>query len=1141
MSLWEPEKKSMNKIKAPSRSVNTEKALRAEDLPPLREFRPRTRSTRATFKVAEPVRKLLKARKPEFMGKRLLEPTEKERARGEQTRDTSSYVCEYDLEFARRFLDALAGPEAKIHWTFLDDGKRGLPPIQEYRTFADVLPDLVRRNLDGYGVFYALHETPTGKRSNASIGRVRAFAADFDDALPLLENIPLEPSAVFRTSSRGVHFIWFLDGDCTHEQFTGMQKTIAGVLGSDPKISDPARILRLPGTLHWKREPAEHAMPVMLEIGNRYSLEQVSEAFAARQQLHGGGKRGGSSSTTVAGRSMGEIPTPSSAEVDAVPLKSRMQWCADHLAGEHDVRGHDFFKVACLGHDYGVPALHFLQMVEFWAKDRLRHRRTDTRFTRDELSHYVGEAYDHAKLPWGWRSVEKHDLNEWVASMVRPTPEELAEREADRERAQRRWSETAKALSNQDRLLSRAPGETAKALFNQDHLLSLALNPALDFDTEAESACPPLAQRPRVVFCRAPMGKGKTRFMVDRTRGRSMLAVTALVSLVHNLAERYGDCAVYSDEDGPDAERVATTLKSIGRIAVRERDCVVIDEISTVLAFLVDSGMCLHPASDLAVLVQAVCMARETWIADADLTDDQIALCMGLIAEARPDTEFVLLDQAPDPEKPQRAVQRYSLSKGRAELYRLVDDWKAGDAPLVVPTTSRKEVDTLVRAIHKRRPDLSVRGVNSDNAKEPEVQEALKDPDTLLEGVDVFVYSPSVATGVSFQRPAAKVFVVQSYDEVPAATVCQMAMRFRNVLDPVVGWASPRWTADDRAPTDPPTIRRQALGYADATDKVVRDAAVEFRFDGIDRRPTNEEFMAVYVEVQIRKNRQKNDPWGVTTQAIRRHGWLVYDDSDREPTGAELGRLKAWKRERQAATKASDAEYSAGVMGATSVSVECLDRLQAQPVLTVDERYAIVRTQIEAFYGRAPDQELIERDDRGKWRGRVAQYIEVWAYQDPEMRGVLSMREANATRGKSAAEYKNRLLRTILLSDLLHEFRAVVGGGGLFDTVTADRGALETFAWDYYQRHAKDFQGLFRSKLSDRDKAVQWLNRMLARTGVLTDAHKKGNAERGEERRHYTYDWSQAEADGEHLRRVLVSDTVLMRAQALDLSCLLAA
>ena len=1072
----------------------------------------------------------------------------------------------HTVESTSKLLDMVGDDH---QFTLLPDNPadKAAPPRKvDARTWREAAPELLEATTGvyvpelgrtvRYGAFFTLGETTGRSRRKETMGAPRVLAADFDhkDGQLPPEKWPLLPSAkVF--SGGGTHAYWKIKDpeNCSQELFVELQRAIAARLGSDPAVAKATQIMRVP-ILNNKRD-VPRACHVEWVNDMTYTVDQLCAVF-----LDG-----------ASGPSRRPVPSladdVTTEQVEAIPLGFRLERCRDRLWAFSDTFGHDFFRVACTGHDYGVPKQDFFEMVKEWAAKHLWHRQTDNRFTDDEIAEYVNEAYKYAKRAYGAKAAEAHELHTIGCALAAatgsapsapvsgvdlysdsllngaggasagaangpvraftapvsgvdlysdslpgaPYPEWCASRAGG--------SIDGVPVTERVRVADLAPGSVTRVKLNPGARVADNVDKVLDYDG-AEGV---------ITFSRAPLGAGKTHWAAKMLEQyATALAVASHVALTQNLAERYS-AGLYSDKGGPEAKRVATTLKSLTKVNGDPagtfkthgfaREGVILDEADDALQFLFTALMD-NPSATKAHLLWALAAAKHGIVTSADLTEDVIQLFIDALRKLRPDLRFVILEQDPDPKRTQRVIEWTNVGDGLARFYEAVDNHRPGDLPIVLAVTSAAAPMEIARAIKLRHRQKRVFACSSRNSKRPEIQAALRHPDQIVADHDVIITSPSIQSGVSFDAPVGKVFVQQSYEGVHGRSVCQMAMRFRNVADPRIVWGTTLWNARNNLPEDAFTLRRNLLGYADKTDDVVSEAKVAYELDfDRTRRPTDPVLLDMRVLVQREQNRMRNDPRGVTYEAMLRHGWKVADQAWRDPDKA---RLKAWKRVRGLGKKHDDDDYVRGVMEAEKLTFSELDRIEAQPTQTADEESAVQRTKIETFYGQKADDELIRRDDRGKWRRRVQQYVDVRCLDDHDGRRFLYWREAQGITGRSVAEYRHSLLKTQLLAGLVRALEDAtmslaesfdvqgfgVGGPSQF-ALAADKAA--EVAWRYHQEHAESFRVLFRSVLSDETKAVHWLNGHMRRMGAIIETKRDLDANRT-----YYYDFTQAHQDGAH-------------------------
>lgn len=181
------------------------------------------------------------------------------------------------------FIKTLAGEsEAPVTFqAFDDDAKRKGRELARvmHGSIHELADTLAALNDRGAGVFVCVNETDGNGRTAANVIGLRALFVDADET-ELPTTWPLEPSIIVQ-SKRGLHAYWLLHPGEPLELFTGAQKQLATTLGTDPKVSDLPRVMRLPGFMHRKGEPFQVRL-VSAEPENVYSVWQLLQAFPAR-------------------------------------------------------------------------------------------------------------------------------------------------------------------------------------------------------------------------------------------------------------------------------------------------------------------------------------------------------------------------------------------------------------------------------------------------------------------------------------------------------------------------------------------------------------------------------------------------------------------------------------------------------------------------------------------------------------------------------------------------------------------------------------------------------------------------------------------------------------------------------------------
>jgi hypothetical protein len=205
-------------------------------------------------------------------------------------------------------LEAL-GQERPVYW-FCDDKKRGKPPFERLVVETELAK---QHDLGSFFCVNLLGEQKNDKghlRHESNVLRPLACFADFDtgtleEQVEKILHSPIEPSAIVK-SGRGYHLYWFLTLTAREDlkKWTAIQKSIAKHFGSDEAVSDPARLMRLPGSWHCKGEPVlvtlDKCDPTL-----RYDLSEIEIEFPIVKEKKRGVETLLDSPTKEGGRNVG--------------------------------------------------------------------------------------------------------------------------------------------------------------------------------------------------------------------------------------------------------------------------------------------------------------------------------------------------------------------------------------------------------------------------------------------------------------------------------------------------------------------------------------------------------------------------------------------------------------------------------------------------------------------------------------------------------------------------------------------------------------------------------------------------------------------------------------------------------------------
>lgn len=238
---------------------------------------------------------------------------------------------------AAGFIEALAYGAPVTFQTFDDRGQdRSLARIF-HGSYEDVKGALRSLNEQGAGVFVCVAQTDGNGRRAENVTRLRALFTDDDGPGHRAFRRCCPPSFIVR-SVGGPHCYWRLKYGERLDRFGHAQKQLARFFGTDPKVCDLPRVMRVPGFWHHKGEP-QMVTWEPVAIVRQYTIDEVLAAYPA---------------PTPATPTRQPVPPPA-LDPDA---RSKNWWHfleRPILKGE---RNRELFRIACgarrRGRDYGL-------------------------------------------------------------------------------------------------------------------------------------------------------------------------------------------------------------------------------------------------------------------------------------------------------------------------------------------------------------------------------------------------------------------------------------------------------------------------------------------------------------------------------------------------------------------------------------------------------------------------------------------------------------------------------------------------------------------------------------------------------------------------------------------------------------------
>jgi len=161
------------------------------------------------------------------------------------------------------------------------------PMLWHAGVYKNITNEVEELNKVGAGVFFTPNQYPGGSRQAKDCKGVNAWYMEIDD-IPKPEQIqrikaaPIAPSVIVETG-KSYHCYWMAENG-TIENFKKIAKGLVAHFDSDPAVADIARILRVPGYKHNKKEPVDVKL---ISINAATQTEQdMMEAYPYTEKVY---------------------------------------------------------------------------------------------------------------------------------------------------------------------------------------------------------------------------------------------------------------------------------------------------------------------------------------------------------------------------------------------------------------------------------------------------------------------------------------------------------------------------------------------------------------------------------------------------------------------------------------------------------------------------------------------------------------------------------------------------------------------------------------------------------------------------------------------------------------------------------------
>jgi hypothetical protein len=272
------------------------------------------------------------------------------------TTTKSAYPVRHSRADAERFIEALTGSKGSTitFQTFSEGGPSDSLPTILHGTIGEHWDELLRLNEAGHGIFVMVNEGDGRGRRAENVVTLRALFTDDDGKGPMPKpTTDAAPPTMVVESAHGQHTYWTLQPGEPLSAFTMAQAAVAKHFGTDPKVKDLPRVMRVPGFFHQKDREHPFLVTVKEVRSVRYTIQQVLTAFPTVE---------------AANEPMRERTTPSTTADSSMAVRRARAYLSKVPGAVQGSQGdHHTYCVACvLVRDFELPREEALVVFRGW-------------------------------------------------------------------------------------------------------------------------------------------------------------------------------------------------------------------------------------------------------------------------------------------------------------------------------------------------------------------------------------------------------------------------------------------------------------------------------------------------------------------------------------------------------------------------------------------------------------------------------------------------------------------------------------------------------------------------------------------------------------------------------------------------------
>ena len=404
-----------------------------------------------------------------------------------------------------------------------------------------------------------------------------------------------------------------------------------------------------------------------------------------------------------------------------------------------------------------------------------------------------------------------------------------------------------------------------------------------------------------------------------------------------------------------------------------------------------------------------------------------------------------------------------------AEIHQAAADGKR----CFITSNAKRKIERLSTVLAKRFPEKRQIVITSDTVNQEDVKNFIANPKARAAEYDLIFTSPSLGTGIDITFPdeAELIDIVFGLFEGQLTTHFDFDQQLARVRQPkaVKVWITPQRF---RFETNFDVVKRDIMKRS-----LFKNVLVGYSDDGEPEYVEDDPFIEMASLIQSEQRASKNNLKDNFIRYKEKQGFIVH----RIAKDANL--MKEGHSIQAEGKRLSDANHMQRILDAKSLpegAYQAIKRsIEAGDYIPEASKAAYERTSLERFYRQSATKELIELDDRGRYRSKVSLFE--WAFEMPDIAQFQNIEPSN-DRPRFVV---SKAQRAMAIRQLLELTPLINDSGNLDTSVTIQHDDLNDFV-STLRMYKGNFETLLGIEVrSDiKTKPMQQLGRILKLVGL---------------------------------------------------------